>query len=70
MSSGPKLDKLDLHQGLMCLYKNYSTRKPKPNEHDLILKQGTKNAKMDFHAHRQKRTLLLISKTMQLSTHW
>lgn len=54
----------------MCLYKNYYTRKPKPNEHDLILKQGTKNAKMDFHAHQQKRTLLLNSKTTQLTTHW
>lgn len=48
----------------MYLYKNYYTRKAKPNEHDLILKQDTKNIKMDFHAHQQKRTLLLISKTM------
>lgn len=68
-SSVPKLDTLDLYKKLKSSYKNCYPRNAKPSEHNILLKQGTKNAQMDFCAHQQKGLLLLIGKTLQLSTH-
>lgn len=53
-SSVPKLDTLDFYQKLKSSYKNCYQNNAKSSEHNIFLKQGTKNAQIDFRAQNER----------------